>query len=105
MESNTQGVPWENEGLKSQKMDLEWASVWKATCKEFHSQMQDCGCQWVLRDNTKSQKMQLEWASVRTVKCKEFHKKMLTDSANSQKMELEWARKMLRESAIRRKWI
>ena len=45
MESKTQVIPWANEGFRwamdagdkeeLQKMDLEWAPIWKATSKEF----------------------------------------------------------------------
>ena len=40
------------DSANSQEMELEWASLWKAKCKEFHKKM--------LRDSAKSQEMELE---------------------------------------------
>ena len=56
----------------SQKMDLEWASVWKAKCKEFQRENQGFRRSVVLADRINSQKMDLAWASVWKAKCKEF---------------------------------
>ena len=43
----------------SQKMHLNWASIWRAKCKEFHTKTKKFGGQWC-------------WASVWRAKCKEF---------------------------------
>ena len=46
----------------SQKMDLEWASVWRAKCKEINTKTKKFGGQWC-------------WASVWRAKSKEFNRK------------------------------
>ena len=49
---------------ESRKVDLEWASVWTAKCKEF---------QWkIMRNFVDPQKVDLERASVWTARYKEF---------------------------------
>ena len=57
-------------------MDLEWASVWRAKCEEFHTDMKELGGSVGARDQANSQKMDLEWASVWKATCKEFRRKM-----------------------------
>ena len=62
------------------KMHLEWASVWRAKCKEFQKGkgkiyegfLKSLGA----RNQANSQKMHLEWASIWRATCKEFHRKM-----------------------------
>ena len=59
MESNMYGIPKGDRGFRrsvvlehsnnSQKMDLEWASVWRAKCKEFHRKTKEFGGQWCWR--------------------------------------------------------
>jgi len=39
------GQGWLGHQARSQKMRLEWASVWRAKCKEFHRKMKDLGGQ------------------------------------------------------------
>ena len=59
----------------SQKMDLEWASVWRANCGEFKGKMKGFVGSVVLEHSNNSQKTDLERASVWKAKCKEFKKK------------------------------
>ena len=50
--------------INSQKMNLEKASVWRATCTEFEWKMKGFGGQVVLENRNNSQKMDQEKASV-----------------------------------------
>jgi len=58
--------------VESQKMDLEWASVGKAKCNEFHEKMKRFRGPVGPGDSADSQKLDLEWASVWTATCKAF---------------------------------
>ena len=60
----------------SQKMDLEWASVWKANCKEFQRKIKRFRRSVVLEHSNNSQEMDLECASVSRGQCKEFQGKI-----------------------------
>ena len=51
-----------------QKMNLEWASVWQAKCKEYHQTVNAAA------GFATSQKMDLEWASAWRATCKDFQK-------------------------------
>ena len=71
---NSKGTPKENEGFPGsvvlehsnnpQRIDLEWASVWRATCKEFHKEGEGFRGSVVLEHSINSQKIDLERASV-----------------------------------------
>ena len=50
----------------SQKMHLEWTSVWRAKCMDFH--------RILLSDSADSQKMHLAWTSVWRAKCMDFNR-------------------------------
>ena len=86
MESKMVRFPLENERFQvckssgdpahSQKMDLEWASVWRAKCQEFHWGNEGFQASVGLEHSANSQKMDLEWASVWRAKCKELLRKM-----------------------------
>ena len=52
----------------SQKMDLKWAPVWRAKCKENEGFQVSV----VATDLAGSQKRDLKWAPVWRAKCKEF---------------------------------
>ena len=80
--------------IDSQKIHLEWASVWTAKCKEFCRKNTLFWSSVDQEDRINSQKIHLEWASVWTAKVLVSHYVSgfwVTLSAGSQKIDLEWA--------------
>ena len=79
MERKIGRIQSENEGFRgsgaanSQKMTLEWASIWRGYGKEMHRENEGFRSQWLWGGAANSQKMTLEWASTWRGKWEELH--------------------------------